>query len=298
MQTTSADSSEADGAVSARTRRLVITGLMLALALPSLDLLVVATAGKAIRRHRQPQTSSRGCSSRTNSRSSRSCRCSASSEISTGKAHDPSSIVLFVAASVFTGLVHQFSDAHPRTGAARHRRGWHTGPVEAVIADIVPPGTGKSRGSRRVCSRSRRCSAPCWVDYSSTISVGAGSSSSTCRSAWWPGSSSRSRSSADDGASPRRHRRCAVARRGGIGDRVCRVDRRRSIRMDIAHRHRVDPRWPGRRRFSCGTRHVRTSPSSRSSCSTTRWWSVHGDDLLHRLGQLRAGHLPASSCRS
>jgi hypothetical protein len=45
MQTTGAESAEDDGAVSARARRLVIAGLMLALSLPSLDLLVVATAG-------------------------------------------------------------------------------------------------------------------------------------------------------------------------------------------------------------------------------------------------------------
>jgi EmrB/QacA subfamily drug resistance transporter len=140
MQTTSADSTADDGAVSARTRRLVITGLMLALALPSLDLLVVATAGKAI-------ADDIGSLSQLSWLFISYQLTLVAFMPLFGKLGDiygrkrtiQSSIVLFVAASVFTGLATNFPMLILGRALQGIGGGGITGLSQAVIADIVPP---------------------------------------------------------------------------------------------------------------------------------------------------------------
>ncbi|MEO5840869.1 MAG: MDR family MFS transporter [Acidimicrobiales bacterium] len=140
MQTTGAEATEDDGAVSARARRLVIAGLMLALVLPSLDLLVVSTAGKAI--------------SDDIGKLSQLSWLFISYQLTLvafmplfGKLGDTygrkrtiqASIVLFVVASVFTGIAFNFPMLVLGRALQGVGGGGITGLAQAVIADIVPP---------------------------------------------------------------------------------------------------------------------------------------------------------------
>ena len=140
MQTTGAESAEEDGAVSARARRLVIAGLMLALTLPSLDLLVVATAGKAIADDigKLSQLSWLFISYQLTLVAFMPL-FGKLGDIYGRKRTIQSSIVLFVAASVFTGLATNF----PMLVLGRALQGMAGGGIsglsQAVIADIVPP---------------------------------------------------------------------------------------------------------------------------------------------------------------
>ena len=140
MQTTSAESAEDDGAVSTRARRLVIAGLMLALTLPSLDLLVVATAGKAIADDigKLSQLSWLFISYQLTLVAFMPL-FGKLGDIYGRKRTIQSSIVLFVAASVFTGLATNF----PMLVLGRALQGMAGGGIsglsQAVIADIVPP---------------------------------------------------------------------------------------------------------------------------------------------------------------
>ena len=140
MQTTGAESTEDDGAVSARARRLVIAGLMLALTLPSLDLLVVATAGKAIADDvgKLSQLSWLFISYQLTLVAFMPL-FGKLGDIYGRKRTIQSSIVLFVAASVFTGLATNF----PMLVLGRALQGIGGGGIsglsQAVIADIVPP---------------------------------------------------------------------------------------------------------------------------------------------------------------
>jgi EmrB/QacA subfamily drug resistance transporter len=140
MQTTSAESTEDDGAVSARARRLVIAGLMLALMLPSLDLLIVSTAGKAIADDigKLSQLSWLFISYQLTLVAFMPL-FGKLGDIYGRKRTIQSSIVLFVAASVFTGLATNF----PMLILGRALQGVGGGGIsglsQAVIADIVPP---------------------------------------------------------------------------------------------------------------------------------------------------------------
>ena len=140
MQTTGAESMEDDGAVSARSRRLVITGLMLALMLPSLDLLVVATAGKAIADDigRLSQLSWLFISYQLTLVAFMPL-FGKLGDIYGRKRTIQSAIVFFVAASILTGLATNF----PMLVLGRALQGIGGGGIsglsQAVIADIVPP---------------------------------------------------------------------------------------------------------------------------------------------------------------
>jgi EmrB/QacA subfamily drug resistance transporter len=140
MQTSGAESTEDDGAVSARARRLVIAGLMLALMLPSLDLLVVSTAGKAIADDigKLSQLSWLFISYQLTLVAFMPL-FGKLGDIYGRKRTIQSSIVLFVVASVFTGLATNF----PMLVLGRALQGVGGGGIsglsQAVIADIVPP---------------------------------------------------------------------------------------------------------------------------------------------------------------
>src|SRR5438477_10941068 len=139
MQTTSAESTEDDGAVSARARRLVIAGLMLALMLPSLDLLIVSTAGKAIADDigKLSQLSWLFISYQLTLVAFMPL-FGKLGDIYGRKRTIQSSIVLFVAASVFTGLATNFSMLIlGRALQAVGVSGMST-PSKPVIADIMP----------------------------------------------------------------------------------------------------------------------------------------------------------------
>ncbi|MEO8691869.1 MAG: MDR family MFS transporter [Acidimicrobiales bacterium] len=140
MQTSGAESTEDESAVSARARRLVIAGLMLALTLPSLDLLVVATAGKAIADDigKLSQLSWLFISYQLTLVAFMPL-FGKLGDIYGRKRTIQASIVMFVAASMFTGLATNF----PMLVLGRALQGMAGGGIsglsQAVIADIVPP---------------------------------------------------------------------------------------------------------------------------------------------------------------
>ena len=140
MQTTSAESTDDDGAVSTRARRLVIAGLMLALMLPSLDLLIVATAGKAIADDigKLSQLSWLFISYQLTLVAFMPL-FGKLGDIYGRKRTIQSSIVLFVAASAFTGLATNFPMLILGRALQGAAGGGISGLSQAVIADIVPP---------------------------------------------------------------------------------------------------------------------------------------------------------------
>ena len=207
-------------------RRFVLTfsGLLLAMLLASLDQTIVATALPTIVATSAASTSSPGSSPRTCSAPPSRCRSGAARATSTAaSALFQAAIAVFLAGSALSGAARSLgaADRVPRAAGARRRRaddardGDRRRDRRAARARPLP-GLHPD-GVRASPASPARCSAAC----SPTTSPGAGSSTSTCRSAPSRSRSSRSRSSCPRARAARAHRLRGRRAAGRRRSRAC-----------------------------------------------------------------------------